>query len=85
MVSGASSLTYEEMVLVITMRVELEMMMTYFSERGTGELADVRALDEEIAGIARSQKGIYLSAQESARKNWGLPLRAKWLRNEGMH
>src|SRR5262245_58262833 len=41
MLGGGSSVTYEEMLLIITIRVELEMLLAFLAERGFGGLPDV--------------------------------------------
>jgi hypothetical protein len=81
MLHGDSSMTYEEMLLLITIRVELEMLFAFLAERRIGDLPDLSSLDADLSAAACSPKNAaaYVTAQESARKNWGLPLRSEWL------
>jgi hypothetical protein len=87
MLGGGSPVTYEEMLLLITMRVQLEVLLAYLAERGIGDLPDFGSLDEDFSAAVSSPKNsaAYLTAQQSARKNWGLPLRSKWLGSEALH
>lgn len=87
MLVGSTPLIYEEMLLLITIRVELEVLMAHLTERGVSDLPDVGSLDEDLSATVRSPQnsGAYLAAQQSARKNWGLPLRSKWLGTEATH
>lgn len=82
--NAPGSLVDEEMLLVVTMRVELEMLFTYFSGRGMDGLPDTSLLDEALVHAVRApdNAATFLAAQKSARKNWGLPLRSKWLGTE---
>jgi hypothetical protein len=87
MLGGGSPVAYEEMLLLVTIRVELEVLLAYLAERGVGDLSGVGSLDEDLSAAVRSPQNsvAYFSAQQSARKNWGLPLRSKWLGTEATH
>lgn len=77
--------TYEELVLLITSRVELELLSDFLGERGFDRLEMPITLDNDLEAIASSASnaGGFGSAQAAARKSWGLPLRSRWLGSSG--
>lgn len=85
-VGSSGILAYEEILFVITLRTELDMLLSYLEDRGIEDLPDASSLDDDVLAIARSlgSSSAYRSAQESARRNWGLPLRSKWLDGDTM-
>jgi len=81
-----TDLIYEEILLVITIRTELDLLSWYLADRGAEELADASSVDQALGAIAQAPKSsaVFRSAQASAKKNWGLPLHSKWLSNDTM-
>jgi hypothetical protein len=84
--AGDRPLIYEEMLLVITFRTELEIVSEYLVQNDIGSLPDVDWLDEELLRLSSAPRtsAVYLRAQEAARRNWGLPLHVRWLGGETM-
>jgi|SRR4026208_386896 hypothetical protein len=76
-----SRFTYEEILLVITTRVELELFANFCADRRTGVLVQTDDLDGEIIALAKSRENerFFRQAQSAARENWGLPLKSNWL------
>lgn len=72
---------YEETMLLITLRVEVQLATEFFESRGFEFAADIRDVDVALRRIARSGLNFtaYESARRKARKNWGLPIVSKWL------
>ena len=85
-VGTGSQFVYEEVLLVITLRVELDLVSAYLAQRGLGALPDVDRRDEEITSVfsTSAHSSISRSAQQTARRNWGLPLHSKWLGNDSV-
>lgn len=79
--SVGSKFEYEELVLLITMRVELELLSEYLADRNVVAAVDGEALDRELGVIAKSaaNAATFRSAQLAARTNWGIPLHSAWL------
>ena len=72
---------YEEWLLVITLRVELELFDELSSARKFCDRIDFRSVDEEIhdAAVLPQNAAAFASAHRSARSNWGVRLSSKWL------
>ena len=72
---------YEESLLLITIRVELELLSAFLAERGIAMTMDFAALDDALLAIATSSANArdFRSAQTAAKQNWGIPLHTRWL------
>lgn len=74
---------YEEVMLVLTYRVDLDLFAEGMVALGYG--ADALMSLEVVDGELRSLMGdpqhraLFQSAQRAARRNWGLPLSVSWL------
>ena len=81
-VGAGGPLVYEEALLVLTFRVELEMLVDYLSWRHVDGLPDTSSVDAKLleTAMAHENSSAYRSAQQAAQRNWGLPLHSKWLR-----
>jgi hypothetical protein len=86
-IGGGGVYVYEEAVLVITLRVQLGMLLDYLAQRGVVDFLDVKSVDEQLQALASAPENssAFRSARQSARRNWGLPLRSRWLDTDGMH
>lgn len=83
MLNVGTRFVYEELMLAITMRVELDLLVDFLARRGFADVAgpEILALDEDLIEIAHSKKhrSAFSSAQAAARRNWGIPLQTRWL------
>ena len=72
---------YEEQVLLLTLRIQLELFSDFLRERGMAVEFDPESADSKFREVARSRGNAHAfrSAQASAKRNWGLPLRSPWL------
>ena len=79
--SVEGTLLYEETVLLITLRVQVEMLFAFLAERGFVDRPDTNRVDEQLRAVAWSpeNRSAYRSGQQAARRNWGLPLQSEWL------
>jgi hypothetical protein len=80
-VSVGTRFIYEEALLVITIRVELELLSAFLEQRGIAVTMDVAAVDDDLQAIATSSGNAqdFRSAQNAAKQNWGIPLHTRWL------
>lgn len=87
MLNAGVDLTYEEVLLAITVRTELDLLSGFLGDRGVVIDAEVGSLDEDLDEVARARRSlvVFRSAQKAAKKNWGLPLRSKWLSSDIAH
>lgn len=87
MLSVGTRFTYEELLLAITMRVELELLEDFLRGRGMAVEFDARSLDDDLLEVARyhQNSSAFRSAQIAAKRNWGLPLRSQWLEERTEH
>ncbi|WP_119389135.1 hypothetical protein [Taklimakanibacter lacteus] len=72
---------FEETMLLITLRVNVQLAMEFFESRGVSVTVDLQDVDDSLRSIARSGQNFsaYESARRMARKNWGLPIVSRWL------
>lgn len=84
LVDVGGNLNYEEILLVITLGTELDLLSHFLVERGDSDLLDVDHLEEALSATVSSPSNVstFHSAQLSAKVNWGLPLRSRWLGND---
>jgi hypothetical protein len=87
MLDAGTDLIYEEALLVITVRTELDLLLRYLADRGAAEPTDTSSIDQALDAIAQAPKSsaVFRSAQTTAKRNWGLPLHSKWLSDNTMH
>ena len=76
-----TSFEYEELMLVIALRTELDMFCQFLRERGIVPDFDATLADEEIHAVATSRQhsGSFLNAQRAAKRNWKVPIASRWL------
>jgi hypothetical protein len=83
MLSIGTDYVYEELMLLITIRVELDLLFEFLAKRGAIDAIASRlgVLDEELLEIAHSEKHRtpFSKAQAGARGSWGIPLETRWL------
>jgi hypothetical protein len=75
-VGAGSRFIYEELVLVITMRIELDLFLAFARRHWpTVPQLDLSVIDAEIGEIAESPEnsGAFASARRACQRNWGLP------------
>jgi hypothetical protein len=76
-----TTFTYEELLLAITTRIELELLSNFLRVRGIPVPLETSSLDEQLAATARDEvnASAFRSAQAAARENWGIPVHSRWL------
>jgi hypothetical protein len=81
MLSIGTTFTYEELMLAITMRVELELLSEFLAQRGQTPEFHLSAIDDELSRVAglHENASAFRSAQTAARRNWGVPIQASWI------
>jgi hypothetical protein len=81
MLGAGSQFGYEELLLAVTDRTELDLLCNYLRAVGMVPNFDAGELDDDLIAIASSRQnsGAFQSAQAAARRNWGLPIRSRWL------
>ena len=80
--STGGTYEFEEFVLILTLRIELELALEFLRFRGLAvPEIDLSALDADIEEVALSapNKRLFDSARQRVKKNWGLLLRSRWL------
>ena len=80
MLSVGTNFTYEEMVLAITLRVELQLLAELLlKRRGAIEFAPDLA-DEDLQEVSGYSQNVsaFRSAKAAAKRNWGIPIRSSW-------
>ena len=81
MLSAGTNFTYEETVLAITLRVELQLLAEFLlKRRGAIEFAPDLA-DEDLREVSGYSQNVFAfgSAKAAAKRNWGIPIRSSWL------
>ncbi len=83
MISVGTNFAYEELLLAVTMRVELQLFAEFLASRGLAVSVDATCLDEDLLDLAASTNtsSIFGSAQSAAKRNWGIDLDSPWLGN----
>lgn len=79
--SVGAEFTWEELVLVLTLRIELELVSMVMALFGMEAKArDLSAIDFELREVARSSanRRSFSSALQTIRKNWGIPIDDPW-------
>ena len=72
----------EEIVLLLTLRIQLELVITFLNDhlsmRYTGVLHDI---DEELSTLSESSTNgrAFRRATSLIKSNWGLPINSEWL------
>jgi hypothetical protein len=81
MLSIGTTFTYEELMLAITIRVELELFARFLAQRGDALDFHLSAIDDELRRVSghHENASAFRSAQMAARRNWGAPIRASWI------
>jgi hypothetical protein len=80
MLSVGTNFTYEEMVLAITLRVELQLLAELLlKRRGEIEFAPDLA-DEDLREVSGYSQNVsaFRAAKATAKRNWGTPIRSPW-------
>jgi hypothetical protein len=77
---------FEELALALGWKIEIEMVLLFLQKRQylTEHDFPLDELDEAIKGIAKSKgnQRDFRMAVSLLRKNWGLPIRSKWLTDD---
>ena len=83
----------DEVLLVLGMRIEIDLMLSFLSEYCSYNVTaplPIEYIDERLVELAKSKehKRHFRWAIDMMKKNWGLPIDSKWLRlpqsNKGM-
>jgi len=80
MLSVRTNFTYEELVLAITLRVELQLLAEFLlKRRGEIEFAPDLA-DEDLREVSGYSQNVsaFRAAKATAKRNWGIPIRSSW-------
>jgi hypothetical protein len=81
MLSIGTTFTYEELMLAITTRVELELLSRFLAQRGETPDFHLSAIDDQLRRVAGHYENAsaFRSAQTAARRNWGTLIQASWI------
>src|SRR4051812_31030861 len=80
MLSVRTNFTYEELVLAITLRVELQLLAEFLlKRRGEIEFAPDLA-DEDLREVSGYSQNVstFRAAKATAKRNWGIPIQSSW-------
>jgi len=80
MLSVGTNFTYEELVLAITLRVELQLLAEFLlKRRGEIEFAPDLA-DEDLREVSGYSQNVstFRAAKATAKRNWGIPIQSSW-------
>jgi hypothetical protein len=79
--SIGTTFIYEELLLVITIRVQLELLSQFLAQRGEAPDFHLSAIDDEMRRVAgyHENASAFRSAQTAAKRNWGAPIQASWI------
>jgi hypothetical protein len=79
-----SRFVYEELMLAITEATQLELLQQFLDARGIAHAWNAGSFDAELYEISTSieNAAAFRSAQIAAFRNWGIPLRCRWVRSE---
>jgi hypothetical protein len=82
--SVGESWEWEELVLLVTSRVQLDLVAEALHFAGHTPKFDLMDVDELLNRIAKSRAnaGLYASARDQCRRNWGLPISSRWLEQQ---
>ena len=78
----ASEWQYEEILLIVTLRIEASMAMEFLLARGIDVSSiDMSVADEAMEAYASKSDGLRLicEASRTVKRNWGIPLSHRWL------
>jgi hypothetical protein len=86
-VSVGTRFIFDEILLLITIRVELELLSAFLKERGIAMMSDITSADDDLKAIATSPVNArdFRSAHKAASMNWGIPLHSRWLEGPMVH
>ena len=72
---------YEEVVLILTLRVEIELMTALAVAAFGCVIDDTLDLDSHLKDVLDSSafRSVTRTAKASIKRNWGLPLRTHWI------
>jgi hypothetical protein len=81
MLSIGTTFTYEELMLAITIRVELQLLSQFLASGGEAPDFHFLDIDDELWRVAGHPENAsaFRSAQTEARRNWGAPIQASWI------
>jgi hypothetical protein len=77
------NLNYEELLLAITLRVELELFTGFCADRGIACAVHPEVADADMIALASSKESgsLFKRAKAAAKANWGVPLKSHWLQH----
>lgn len=73
---------FEEIVLLLTLRIEIELVIDFLLARGyISQCPDLKGVDTKLYKISRekSNKQAYAESRRAIRSNWGLPISSQFL------
>lgn len=77
--SIGTKFTWDELVLVLTMRVQLELASLVMTLFGVDSFAlDLTAIDTELAEVAKMNAAQFASALATMRRNWDTAIVDRW-------
>jgi hypothetical protein len=71
--------TFEEVLLLITFATELELLKSFLRARRLPISAETASVESKLLALSERHPQLFRSAQATARRNWGIPLRSHWL------
>jgi len=81
MLGIGTTFLYEELMLALTVRVELGLLCEFFIDRGIALEFSPGSFDEKLLEVSRRKENVvaFRSAQAAAKRNWGVPVQSPWL------
>jgi len=81
MLGIGTTFLYEELMLALTVRVELGLLCEFFIDRGIALEFSPGSFDEKLLEVSRRKENVvaFRSAQAAAKRNWGVPVQSPGL------
>jgi hypothetical protein len=81
MLGVGTTFLYEELMLALTVRVELGLLCEFFIDRGIPLEFSADSFDEKLLEVSGRKENVvaFRSAQAAAKRNWGVPIRSPWV------
>jgi len=72
---------YEELMLLLTLRIEVDLVNELLVRRTGVAAAETVTIDEDLVDLMQStnHSSAFANAQAAARRNWGIPIATRWL------
>ncbi len=80
--SVGSSFGVEEIILLLTLRIESHLVEQFLYEsEGIASIVRWDDIDARLSSLAKSKehRQLFRASQDQVQRNWGIPLVSKWL------